>query len=96
MIRLSVDGLRWSASGSLTRESCDSFVRLLVSAELSDPTNAPRVLDLADLENVDMQGVQVLAAFVASGPGRFIEGANGPVRALLERVGALHQLVEAR
>lgn len=94
MIRLSVQGTRWIATGSLRAEACSSFRELLLLAENSLDPVAPRVLDLSGVDSIDMPGVQVLAAFVATSPRHRIEAPSEAVRELLTRVGALTQLLK--
>ncbi len=89
MMRLSVEGSRWLASGSLGADACASFRELLLLAESSAPTGEPRELDLSGVESIDVKGVQVLAAFVATSPSHRLLGASDAVRTLLSRLGAL-------
>ncbi|MGC4087727.1 MAG: hypothetical protein QM756_07490 [Polyangiaceae bacterium] len=94
MIRLSVQGTRWMASGALVSESCTAFCELLLGA--CDSSNEPAVLDLSGLESIDMHGVQVLGAFLRGSPHYRIEAPSEPVRAFLTRVGAFSLLVAER
>lgn len=89
MIRLSVEGSRWLASGTLGADSCASFRELLLLAESSTPAGEPRELDLSGVESIDVKGVQLLAAFVATSAAHRLLGASDAVRTLLTRLGAL-------
>ncbi|HET9934140.1 MAG TPA: STAS domain-containing protein [Polyangiaceae bacterium] len=92
MIRLSVEGSRWRASGSLGADACASFRELLLLAESAAPAGEPRELDLAGVESIDVKGVQVLAAFVTTSRSHRLCDASDSVKSLLTRLGALSLL----